>query len=80
MAKSCPIVTSLANSTYYPASNISARHKFPSGGAVVEAQLVERSPDNRDPRFESCHRQNFIYRLYNRKDGNKEKIGHEWSI
>ena len=29
--------------------------------------------DTRDPQFESRHRQNFIYQLYNRKDENKEK-------
>ena len=28
--------------------------------------------DTRDQRFESRHRQNFIYQLYNRKDKNKE--------
>ena len=29
--------------------------------------------DTRDLRFKCRHRQNFIYRLYNRKDENKEK-------
>ena len=29
--------------------------------------------DSRDPWFESRHRQNFIFQLYNRKDENKEK-------
>ena len=29
--------------------------------------------DTRDLRFESKHRQNFIYQLYNRQDENKEK-------
>ena len=33
--------------------------------------------DTRDPRFEPCHRRNFVYQficqLYNRKDENKEK-------
>ena len=36
--------------------------------------------DTIDPRFESRHRQNLIYHLYNRKDENKEKRGWEWPI
>ena len=32
----------------------------------------EVASDTRDPRLESRHQQNFIYRLYNRKDDNKE--------
>ena len=38
------------------------------------AQLVEWSLPTPEIRgFESRHRQNFIYQLYNRKDKNKEK-------
>ena len=33
----------------------------------------EVASDTRDPRFESTHRQIFIFKLYNRKDKNKEK-------
>ena len=29
--------------------------------------------DTRDPQFETRHRQNFIYQLYNRKEKNKKE-------
>ena len=45
------------------------RYKGSGCGSVGRAV----TSDSRDPRFESYHRQNFIYQLYNRKDENKEK-------
>ena len=41
-----------------------------SGGGSVGRAVASNT---RDPRFESRHRQSFIYQLYIRKDENKEK-------
>ena len=49
-----------------------------SGGGSVGRAVAS---DTRDLRFESQHRQSFIYQLsLNRKDKNKRKRALEWSI